>query len=115
MGRNSYLYKINGSSLIILYHNKSNINIEKIGLQTYEAERQAENNIFCQIVNTSKTSFVIFDLLIEIMKSMGLKMHKEYARKAFFVELVALIDFLLPKNIFCSVLESFIFLLFSTL
>ena len=32
--------QINGSSLIISYHNENNINIEKIGVQTDEAERQ---------------------------------------------------------------------------
>ena len=49
---------------MISYHNQNNIDIEKICLN--EAwETEAENNIFCQILNTSKTSFVIFDLLIE--------------------------------------------------
>ena len=46
----------------------------------WSRETEAENNIFCQILNTSKTSFVIFDLLIEVMKSMGFKMPNKYSR-----------------------------------
>ena len=65
MGHYSYRYKINESCLIItktisyLNHNEDNINIEKIGLQTNEEERQKQKTIYFA-KNTSKTSFVTY-------------------------------------------------------
>ena len=79
MSYHSYLYKINWSSLIISYHNENNM-IAKIGLQTNEAERQKQKTISFAKLNTSKTSFVIFDLLIKDMKSIEFEMPNRYSR-----------------------------------
>ena len=40
----------------------------------------AENNIFCQIINSCKTQFVVCDLSIDVSKCKGFEMAAKYSR-----------------------------------
>ena len=45
-----------------------------------EQRKEAENDIFCQLMNSSKTRSVIFDLSIEVLKCKCFEVPGEYFR-----------------------------------